>query len=101
MRGEKAKTPTDDVFVETRPAVKMNAEGMERRARVLVDDTILIVSIAVAAAQLASRKSGPRSGNGRVQWSGRCWAHCAGCLCAHCGKAGPDQLTATERVTVL
>ena len=52
MRGEKAKTPTDDVFVETRPAVKMNAEGMERRARVLDDDTILIVSIAVAAAQL-------------------------------------------------
>ena len=97
MRGEKAKTPTDDVFVETRPAVKMNAEGMERRARGLVDDTILIVSIAVAAAQLASRKSRPRSGNGRVQWSGRDVGHCA-----DCGKAGPDQLTtATERVTVL
>ena len=48
MRGLKAKTPTDDdVFVEARPEAKIKAEGMEKRARVLGDDTILIVSIAV------------------------------------------------------
>lgn len=44
MRGLKAKT---DVFVEARPEAKTKAEGMEKRVRVLRDDTILIVRIAV------------------------------------------------------
>ena len=48
MRGLKAKTPTDDdVFVEARPEAKTKAEGMEKRVRLLRDDTILIVRIAV------------------------------------------------------
>ena len=47
MRGLKAKTPTDDnVFVEARPEAKTNAEGMDKRVRVLRDEqpTSLIVS---------------------------------------------------------
>ena len=40
-------TPSDDVFVEARPAAKITADGMEKRMRVLDDDTVLILSAAV------------------------------------------------------